>query len=402
MLLDRDTPPGTWLYGTSRFEGPVHTNTQWLIWGNPTFRSDVTQFRDQVGFGNCGDPLFLDSPAVRNPNCDMPNYQLGNELRRGVTRIDPPPQNKNSPLWAVLGQPAQEGAQPGNRDIRERILSLPDNNNAIPDGIYFADQCATPSCGGVFIKGDLLNLVLAIEDNRQVVYMTHTETGVPSRKFILDPANTQVCLPPFTVCTPILRGFNGMIFVQGNITSSADPMSGLYGTVHRNQKLTIAADGEIRIVDHLVYQQPPSSGNDPVPNVLGLYAWCDPRGSCGNRNVTVVGADTPNNLFLDASVLAPWGKFWVSGWDTLPALDKGKLRFLGGTVQQDFGQWGGFNPDLDPSETGYGREMTYDMRFKNNNAPPFFPLADVYVAPRWPRFFDILYDRPLWQELARL
>jgi hypothetical protein len=46
--------------------------------------------------------------------------------------------------------------------------------------------------------------------------------------------------------------------------------------------------------------------------------------------------------------------------------------------------------------------MAYDQRFMTNNAPPFFPLADVYVAPRWPRFpFDILYDRPLWGENTR-
>jgi hypothetical protein len=272
------------------------------------------------------------------------------------------------------------------------------------------EGCATPSCGGIFVKGSgpgapaLLNLVLTVEGGRQVIYMRHATLPSANRRFIiLDATTTRVCLPPdFTSCSNVSKGFNGIIYVEGNIRSSADPQSGLYGIVHRNQRLTIAADGEIRITDHLVYEQPPNSASDPVPNILGLYAWCSDGGGtpCSERNVTVVGADTPNNLFVDGAVLAPWGKFWVQGWDTLP--DKGGLRFLGGVAQKHFGEWGGFNPNLVPPETGYDRLMTYDRRFMTNNAPPFFPLADVYVAPRWPRFpFDILYDRPLWGENTR-
>jgi len=92
----------------------------------------------------------------------------------------------------------------------------------------------------------------------------------------------------------------------------------------------------------------------------------------------------------------------VQGWNTLP--DKGTLRFLGGTVQADFGEWGGFLTDAFGNVIGYtayGRDMTYDQRFLTNNAPPFFPLTNQYAAPRFPRLNpDPLYDRPLWEELT--
>lgn len=68
-------------------------------------------------------------------------------------------------------------------------------------------------------------------------------------------------------------------------------------------------------------------------------------------------------------------------------------------MQASFGEWGGF--DVDGNLTGYGRNMTYDQRLESNVAPPFFPLTNLYAAPRWPRFDDLLYDRPLWQELVQ-
>jgi hypothetical protein len=142
--------------------------------------------------------------------------------------------------------------------------------------------------------------------------------------------------------------------------------------------------------------------NDPIQNVLGLFSWCSTPPTCPARNVVVDGALAPNDLYIDASVLAPWGTFWVNGWNTLP--DSGTLHFLGGTVQDSFGAWGGFQTDAGGNVigyTGYDREMTFDGRFLTNNAPPFFPLTTQYTAPRYPRLTpDPLFDRPLWEELT--
>jgi hypothetical protein len=406
MLLETSD---TWMTGTTTFNGPVHSNSRFWMWGNPTFAGQVTQFENDVFFGNSGSPVLL--TASSNPLPDPPVYQVM-DLQRNTARVDPPADN--NPAWAVLGQDPALSGMPTDADVRARTTQLADTADPVPDGIYFMDECGSATCGGIHVQGNVLNMVLAVEATKQVIYIV---TPTESRKFILDSAtNTRVCTPPptYATCIDLGKGFNGILFVQGSITSTwPNTQTGLYGTVQNNTRLTIAADGEIRVTDHIVYQDPPSGPGDTVQNMLGLYAWCstpdavNPNACAGGapRNVTVDGwlapgppLDAPvQDLYIDATVLAPWGEFWVEGWDATS--DKGTLRFLGGTVQNSFGAWGGF--DEFGNLTGYGRNMTYDQRLGSNVAPPFFPLTDFYAAPRWPRFDDLLYDRPLWQELTQ-
>lgn len=419
MLL---SSANTWLTDTTTFLGPVHSNTQFQIWGNPTFASSVTQASLQVNFGNGGSPQQIMNDS--NPPDDVPTY-LSTTMQRGwcdgvgpdPCLVEPP--SSNSPFWAVLDDPTGTGVPP-DPFIRGRTTQLENNGSAVPPRIYFMDECGNPTCGGIFVQGDVNNLVLCVSgapacpagpggSGRQHIVITR---GSQQVMYVLDSStNTQECTgpPAFSTCTDKGKGFNGMIFVNGSILRTvSNPNTGLFGTVQKDTRLTIAADGRIFITDHLVYQSPPDPSNpyDPTRNVLGVYAWCSANpptvGNCPSRNVTIDGALTPNNLFVQASVLAPWGKFWVQGWNTLP--DKGTLRFLGGTVQADFGEWGGFLTDAFGKVIGYtayGRGMTYDTRFLTNNAPPFFPLTNQYAALRYPRLNpDPLYDRPLWEELT--
>jgi hypothetical protein len=389
----------TWLTSTASFLGPVHSNTRFRIWGNPTFASSVVQVAPNVTFGNGGRPILL--AADTNPPKDVPSY-LTTRMELGAAAVSPPA--NNSPWWAVLGDDPARSGTPSPLNIRSRTTQLLNNTSAVPSGIYFMDECANPACGGIYAQGGVNNMVLGIESNKQTIIITQAAAS-QSRKFILDsPTNTRVCTgpPAYATCTNLGKGFNGMIFVKGGIQrTSGNPNTGLYGTVQQDTRLTIAGDGVIQITDHLVYQAPPNGPDDTIGNVLGLYSWCSTAPTCTNRNIEIDGALAPNNLFIDASVLAPWGQFRVMGWDTLP--DKGTLRFLGGAVQADFGPWGGFRTDAFGNiigYTGYGREMTFDQRFMTNNAPPFFPLTDRYTAPRYPRLNpDPLYDRPLWEEL---
>ena len=417
MLLNT---ANTWLTDTSTFLGPVHSNTQLQIWGNPTFASSVTQVSLQVNFGNGGSPQQIMNDS--NPPFDVPTY-LSTSMQRGwCDGVGPDPclverPSNNSPFWAVLDDPTGAGVPP-NPFIRGQTTQLANNGTPIPPGIYFMDECGNPTCGGIFVQGDANNVVLCVSGSpacpvgpggsgKQHIVIV---AGGQQVMYVLDSAtNTKECTGPpgFSTCADKGKGFNGMIFVNGSILRTVgNPNTGLFGTVQTDTRLTIAADGEIFITDHLVYQSPPNPSDpyDPTKNVLGVYAWCSNPPSCPGpaRNVTIDGALTPSNLFVQASVLAPWGKFWVQGWNTLP--DKGTLRFLGGTVQADFGEWGGFLTDAFGNVIGYtayGRDMTYDQRFLTNNAPPFFPLTNQYAAPRFPRLNpDPLYDRPLWEELT--
>ena len=394
MLLSASN---TWLTSSSTFLGPVHTNDRFFIWGNPTFSSAVSQVLGDVYYGNGGSPTYV--AADQNPPSDVPVYQT-TRLQLGAASIGPP--LASSPFWAVLDQTAS--GSPSNLDIRQRTTALADNNTTVPNGIYFMDECGNPVCGGIFVQGNVTNMVLGIQGGKQTVIVT-TSTG-QSKMYILDSAtDTRECTGPpgYGTCTSMGKGSNGVIFVNGNILRTAgNPNTGLYGTVQQDTRLTIAADGEINLTDHLVYQAPPNGPNDPIPNVLGLYAWCSTPPTCPARNVQIDGALAPNDLYIDASVLAPWGQFTVLGWNTLP--DKGTLHFLGGTVQNTFGPWGGFTVDAFGNitgYTGYGREMTFDQRFLTNNAPPFFPLTNQFTAPRYPRITpDQVYDRPLWEEVT--
>jgi hypothetical protein len=194
--------------------------------------------------------------------------------------------------------------------------------------------------------------------------------------------------------------FNGVIYVgpsgsmTGSITSDPNPAasSGLFGILNQSMRLTIATQGELRITDQLVYERPPAGPGDNPPDVLGLYSV--------TGDITIVGSLTPNDLYIDAVELAPSGRFWVEGWNSLPV--KGNIYTTGGTVQGTFGAFGGFSP-----LTGYGRVMTYDWRLRSNVSPPFFPLTDIYTASRYPPSpspvftnGDALYDRPQWEEMV--
>ena len=393
MLLNAS---GTWLTSTASFLGPVHTNNAFNVWGNPTFASSVSQVGNQVYFGNGGSPTWL--AADTNPPTDQPVYQ-STRLQLGAASIGAPV--ASSPFYAVLDQ--NSSGVPSNNEIRQRTTALGSGNAAIPAGIYFMDECGNPICGGIFVQGNVSNLVLGIQSGKQTIIVTTAST---SKMYILDSStDTRECTgpPSYATCTSMGKGFNGMIFVNGSITRNiGNPNTGLYGTVQQDTRLTIAADGEIFITDHVVYESPPTGPNDPIQNVLGIYSWCSTPPVCSNRNVTIDGQLAPDDLYIDASVLAPWGQFWVSGWDTLS--NKGTLHFLGGTVQSTFGPWGGFTVDAFGNitgYTGYGREMTFDQRFLTNNAPPFFPLTNQFTAPRYPRLTpDPLYDRPLWEEIT--
>lgn len=421
MLLAPPAGPGTFLFTGASYAGPVHSNGALAFWGTPTFTDSVTQVESQAWFGNGGSPLAL--ADYHNPPRDEPNYAPERRLQRGVDPI-PRPRNHN-PFWAVLGNEncLADGSceMPTDRQIREQISELQPNDKRVPDGIYFVDGgrrsggCGQFTCGGIFVQGHVTRLQLVVDGNRQVIFID--TAGDRSRKISLLDSVVRVCdgPDPYTVCRDVNHGFNGMIFVNGNVTAA-----GLHGVVDADTRLTVAADGEIRITDNLVYENPPTGSRDSVPNILGLYAWCsNPRldNSCpetpqhGPRNVTVDGAMTPGcegdpcpGLTIHAAVLAPWGQFWVEGYDTLP--EKGTLHLLGGTVQARFGPWGSFVTDSNGNvldTRGYAREMTYDPRFLVNFAPPFFPYTGIYTAPRFGPLqpVDTLYDRPIWEELVR-
>ena len=397
-----------WMYTGTQIYGPVHSNTEVRVAGNPAFYDAVTQVNAAMRLRNCGAQNTItiqNSPPdpnsyLENPGCDNPSF--GSTVRggnQGVTTI-PAPTNAN-PSRTSTGL-SSSGPNASDQEVNDRTTDLPDGAAPVPNGLYVMDQCGTPSCGGIYVRGTASQLVLVSSGGNQEIYVTIDSPGDPAKanmKIVIDPLTKAVTTywgPGWTSSKSYPAGtFNGVFYISGSITSNPDPAvsSGLYGVVNRSTRLTIATEGDLRITDHLVYEAPPAGPGHNPTNVLGLYS--------ATGDVTMVGSLTPNNLYVDAAVLSASGRFWVEGWDTIPL--KGNVYFLGGTVQGVFGAFGGFSPD-----TGYGRVMTYDWRLRSNVSPPFFPQTDIYTAIRWPSSAtvfqngDALYERPQWEELVGL
>jgi Tfp pilus assembly protein PilX len=405
-----------WLFTGTTINGPVHSNTEIRIAGDPVLNDVVTQVNTDMRLSNC-DPasggVTIPIPAsdpnstLRVPGCDN---TTGNVFRSSVAGgVAPmlPPSNAVPSRTSIGLSPS--GPNATEAEVRARTTDPEAAASPLPNGAYVMNNCGGPSCGGLYINGDVNGMVLSSEGDMQVIRLTVNNDPDPLRrnmKITIDPTTRAVttcwpmdpatgeCSGPVTTRSYGPNTFNGVIYVNGAILSTLDGASrGLYGMVNRQMRLTIAAEGEIRITADLVYEAPPAGPGHNPTNVLGLYSV--------TGNVTVHGEVAPNNLYVDAVVLAPNGRYWVEGWNWLPV--KGTLSTLGGSIQGTFGAFGGFSP-----YTGYGRAMTYDWRLRSNVSPPFFPLTETYTAVRYPSpspWFvdgDPLYDRPQWEEMVGL
>jgi hypothetical protein len=408
-----------WLFTGTTINGPVHSNTFIRIAGDPRLGDTVTQVDTNMTFYNNGAPSTIAIPSsdpngtLRTATDNTTGTVFGSTVTGGASTINIPT-NANPSRTSTGLSPS--GANATATEIRSATSDLADSSAVVPDGAYVMDDCGSPNCGGIYIQGDVQQMALSSEGGMQVIRITTLGAPSPAQqnmKIIVNPLDRSVttcsgfvgpdstgnsCGGWATTRTYPADTFNGVIYVSGSITSDdANPgaSSGLYGIVNASAKITIAAENEIRIADQLVYEAPPAGPGHNPSNVLGLYSV--------NGNVTIAGSLTPNDLYVDAVILAPNGRYWVDGWNTLTG--KGNVYALGGSVQGTFGAFGGFSP-----LTGYGRVMTYDWRLRSNVSPPFFPLTEIYTAIRWDGTTtsaiwvngDALYNRPEWEEMVGL
>lgn len=372
----------TWLTDGTVVDGPAHTNGEWWVWGAPVFGGPVSSAAPTIRFGNCGAPVSLrqaDNPRSGSCAGDRPVYR-GGPPHLGVSRVafpDSPPK----PARAALGLDPV-GPDPVDTDIQRATADQAGARGAVlvaNDGISVRHP-DTRRPGGLYIRGDVERMVLAAEGSRQVILLRLAEGRSPVWRVEIDWAAEEVRVNQGERAGAgrTYRGRpNGVVFVEGAIR-------GLSGTVHRDSVLTIAASGDIRLVDHLVYAEPPGRSGEAV-NLLALYST--------TGSVLVDGAEAPRDLYVDAVVLAPRGRFAVDGHDTVE--DRGTLHLLGGIVQATFGPVGSFDPLAD-LRRGYTRVIRHDRRLQDR-IPPALPRSARFAAVRRPP--DSLYDKPVWQEI---
>ncbi|MCM8812018.1 MAG: DUF4900 domain-containing protein [Candidatus Omnitrophica bacterium] len=158
---------------------------------------------------------------------------------------------------------------------------------------------------------------------------------------------------------------NGVLYVQnGNVNLS--------GTLQG--QLTVATNQNIRITNSVVYSDDPQVDPDSQ-DLLGILAG-------GN---VVVASSAPNNIRIDASVMALNTSFTVENWWQGPA--KGTLTLVGGITQSKRGPVGSFNASTGTFVSGYKKDYRYDERLRNM-IPPYFPLTGDYVILGWEEELD--------------
>ncbi len=379
-----------WLTAEMTLDGPAHTNDRWHIAGSPTFHGPISSTAAEVVFENCGSAVELTASANPGapPGCvgDQPRY-MGGELERGVRPVEFP-ESPPSLARAALGLDP-EGPPPDDSDLTRAAADQVRPGVAPPPGVYIANDGGvlrhprTGSPTGIYIRGNVNIVALAVEDGRQVLLLRLTGSAgtAVTQKIVFAPERDALVVSGPEGPTRTYRGrFNGLIYVDGTIESFS-------GTLARSALLTIVARQAIIITDHVVYEHPPSAGGDDAANLLGLYVE--------EGSVEIDGEAAPADLYLDAVVLAPKGRLRTEGLASLS--DRGTLHLFGGMTAEEFGAVGMTDPDTG-AQRGYRLDLRYDQRLLSEMMPPFFPRADRYAALR-PRG-DGLYLKPLWQEIA--
>ena len=155
---------------------------------------------------------------------------------------------------------------------------------------------------------------------------------------------------------------NGAIFVNGgNVKVS--------GTMHG--QLTIGTSNDLVILNNVTYADDPQIHPEST-DILGLVA---------EKNV-VISQSAPNDLAIQASLMALQSSFTVENWWVGPP--KGTLSVYGGIIQDRRGPVGSINASTSTRLSGYAKSYRYDTRF-SSMAPPSFPTTGNY-------------DEILWQE----
>lgn len=297
-----------WFTSADVMDGPLHTNDQLHIFGDPVFKGDVDS-----GYGGPDDnndthnPAFLyfngsstnhiESPAPSNPPHDMPVFEQGYDL--GTHSID------------------------------------------IPDVMHELQDLA--EAGGV--------VLITLAGNYEIVFSRPDSAGDPMYGYVSYRKNSQ----DWTDVD--LSSINGMIYITG----SAEVSGVLDG------RLTIAASSNLYIVDDITYRDSDENGpTEGCDDILGLVASSDivVENNAANQEDCVIHAAmmTLNQSFrVDGyNVGDPRGDLTIYG---------GLVQEFRGPVGTVVLTGEGSEVQV---VTGYRKDYHYDYRLRDLPPPGFF------------------------------
>jgi hypothetical protein len=136
-----------------------------------------------------------------------------------------------------------------------------------------------------------------------------------------------------------------------------------------NGQLSIGTNRNIVIINNVLYNTDPRTTPSST-DTLGLIAERD----------VIVSTSAPDNLEIDASIMALGDSFTVEEWWEGPAKDT--LTVFGGIIQDERGPVGTFDSSTNTKTSGYSKDYQYDSRLMAN-PPPFYPTTGDYVVISW-------------------
>lgn len=386
-------PNGTEVWFTDRtlFDGPVHTNQHFRFYRRPWFGGEVTSAGcTNPGDASCqgqGQPgaYFFGQGFVlagnMQPSAAQPSYTNGYgthapEFTAGVdwnASFIPLPQNS---------QDQRTAAQENGLYYQNDILTLRLSRKCVNDTTAQEVPCTLPLPTGV-TKYQYIEVTYC--SNSQCNKTSSATYRYGEDGILYQKGSGSSWQQVQRRGNPVR--FNGVIFTEGKVQELLGP-----GRTDPNNhasappalaefaQMTVAALGDVRIGNDLKYEIPPCSGvptrkpdgtvapptcdNLSVRNVLGVYSQ--------NGNVWI-SRDAPRDLHIHATLMSAKGVVGVENYNSIPA--KGSVYLLGGIIQYYYGAFGTFNSRTGQPLTGYGRAFTYDRRFLQGLAPPFFPTT---------------------------
>jgi hypothetical protein len=355
-----------WFHSSGRFDGRVHTNDELRFAFFPTFKDLVSSSGGKATYFNWGAPVVLD--ADRNGTVDVPNFYGGFE--RGVARIELPT-NSFSQLRASIGGNPSDTSPVTTAELRAS-LNIHKGTPADPPpvGVYVASKGAKAT-GGIYIQGAAQSIDMRVKGEGTQIYDIVDAKG-QLWNVIVD-VNRKTTRLKGPGVGKVLKGIpRGIMYANGSIGELKGPSrrgGQVQPALQKDTPMHIVSTGDIVIQGDIAYQD-----YENGENVLGLFS------SGGDIRI---GTDAPDELQVDAYVLASGYKrsFTVDDYDV--GGYRGLVHLRGGMVTHHYGAFGVFTAT---GMKGYGRDFRYDRRGK---VPPYFPLTNRYVP-----------DRPVPQVLA--
>jgi hypothetical protein len=362
-----------WFYDGEVYDGPTHVNAappggQAAFWGQATFNGAFTAVQE----------AYEDSVLAGGAN---PQFNAG--ATWGVDQIDVPT-NGWSQLRASVGDldNIENQTAPTNAELRQS-LGLTVSADPVPPGVYVSpnSNAGSDPLGGIFVNGDANYVQLTQSGSEQIITINMTAASGPYAGThtwtIRDNQSTDSATISYDGGTPMTlnSSLNGVVHVEGKVKALKGSNSST-ADINKDHQVTISATGNVFVADHITYEEDPASfpGTD---NILGIFS------SGGN---VMLAKTAPANLNLHATVMAASPDHGVGAEDITTSAgsydynygNKGNWNLLGGLIEDKNQTTGVFYSD--GTMTGYRWNFTYDDRFTEGVAPPYFPYVSKFVV----------------------